>query len=252
MITFNLLGPLEIHVDHRVVEAGEPRRRAILASLLIDADRVVSSATMIGRVWGEQAPAQASKVLASHVSKIRRVLRQAAEDDGGSVRIVNMYGGYRLTVDPENIDLHRARRLAYEARDEGLDVEQRVALLREAFALWRGETFAGIGGDWADRTRDRLTIEHLETVVAWADAELQVDNPAVVLSPLTELADEYPLMEDLTVMMVRALVAMGRPSEALDRCLVHRQRLADKQGTDQCARLRALYEEVLHGQHRAA
>lgn len=251
LVEFRLLGPVEIWTGDRLVNAGEPRRRAVLAALLFDAGTVVPSTTLIDRVWGEEPPARAVKTLGTHVTRIRRVLEEAAGDAEPLV-LASQTGGYRLAVDREQVDLHRFRRLVRDARDPATAGERRVTMLREAMTLWRGEPLTGIPGDWASRTRDHLVQERLGATVAWADAELEVDNAAAVLAPLAELAGEHPMMEPLTAALMRALVAAGRPGEALERCRAHRQRLIDEQGIEQGPQLRALYDAILRGDEQPA
>jgi DNA-binding SARP family transcriptional activator len=41
-MTYAILGPLEVHSDGRPVEVARPRRRAVLAFLLLHANRWVS------------------------------------------------------------------------------------------------------------------------------------------------------------------------------------------------------------------
>lgn len=246
MVQFRILGPLEIWDGARLIDVGEPRRRAVMAALVVDAGLLVASATLIDRVWGNASPEQAHRSLSSHVTRIRRVLEQAA---GGAapVAVVNQAGGYRLVVERDCVDLHRFRHLVERARDSGCRDIERVEHLREAVGLWRGDPLTGVSGDWAARTREVLVQERLAATAAWAEAELRVANPQAVLGPLAVLADEYPLMEPLTAALVRALVAAGRPGEALARCRAHRQRLAHDEGLDQGPELQALYQAILRG-----
>jgi DNA-binding SARP family transcriptional activator/tetratricopeptide (TPR) repeat protein len=243
-VEFRLLGSVEVDADGCLLDVGEPRRRAVLAGLLVDAGAVVTASTLIDRVWGDGSPDQARRTLATHVTRLRRVLEHRPHDDA-PVRVVNQFGGYRLAVDRDRVDLHRFRQLAAAGRTPGWSDEQRVELWRQALAQWRGEPLTGIGGAWAHRMREQLIRERLEATVGWAEAELQVGNPAGVLGPLAELAAEHPEMEPLTVMRARALVAAGRPNEALECCRIHRQRLVEEFGTDQGPALRTLYEAIL-------
>src|SRR5262249_2047488 len=105
-VEYRLLGPVEVCVDGRPVDAGQPRQRAVLAALLVDAGRVVPTGTLIARVWGPTVPEHARATLRTHLSRIRRLLEQAGE----RAALSRVSGGYRLTVEPDRIDLHRFRR----------------------------------------------------------------------------------------------------------------------------------------------
>lgn len=244
MLRFRLLGPIGVVVDGTPVQVGLPRHLTVLAALLIDPGVVVPPSTLIDRVWGDGAPEQARRTLSTYVTRLRRMLESTGPD---APRIVNEHGGYRLTVDRDLVDLHQFRRMVAGARDVRMSDTHRVELLREAVALWPGEPLVGISGAWAERTRARLVQERLEAVAAWAEIEVRIGNPGVVLSPLAELADEYPTLEPLTATLMRALVAAGRPSDALARGLANGRRLAAEFGTDQGPQLRQLYEAILRG-----
>ncbi|MEV8506230.1 BTAD domain-containing putative transcriptional regulator [Actinoplanes sp. NPDC051475] len=243
MQELRLLGPVEVCAHNGFVHAGEPRRLAVLAALTVDAGRVVSTTTLIDRVWGDKPPGQATRTLGTYITRIRRVLEQAFSDS--AVTVINQPGGYRLTVRHDQVDLFRFRDLVVQARAPSCTPERRVDLLRQAVSLHRGDPLTGVDGAWAMRTREHLTGELLTARAEWAEAELAVDNAMAVLAPLSTLADANPLVEPLVVALVRALVAAGRPTEALERCRLHRQRLADGYGTDPSPQLMALYETVL-------
>ncbi|GAA2666436.1 BTAD domain-containing putative transcriptional regulator [Actinoplanes palleronii] len=240
-----LLGPVEVRTHDDSVLTGEPRCLAVLAALAVDAGRVVPVATLIDRVWGEDPPRQAAKTLGTYITRIRRMLEQAFSDP--SVTVVNHSGGYRLTTRSDQVDLFRFRDLVVQARALSCTPQTRVALLRQSVVLHRGNPLTGVNGAWATSTREHLTGELLTARAEWAEAEVAVGNATAVLAPLTTLVDTNPLVESLVVALVRALVVAGRPTEALERCRLHQQRLADGYGTDPSPQLMALYETVLRG-----
>ncbi|AGZ41045.1 SARP family transcriptional regulator [Actinoplanes friuliensis DSM 7358] len=243
------MGPVEVRAPDGSVLAGEPRRLAVLAALAVDAGRVVQATTLIDRVWGDDPPGQAARTLGTYVTRIRRMLEQSGDS---SVTVVSQAGGYRLTAGHDQVDLFRFRDLVVGARAPSITPERRVELLRQSVSLHRGDPLTGVSGAWATRTREQLAGELLTARAEWAEAELAVGNTTVVLAPLTALVDANPLVEPLVVTLVRALVAAGRPTEALERCRLHQQRLADGYGTDPSPQLKALYESVLRGDQRPA
>src|SRR5260370_29027551 len=62
------------------------------------------------------------------------------------VRLARRSGGYVLEVDPQEVDLHRFRRLALAARDRQRPDDERAKLLREALDLWRGGPLTDLPG----------------------------------------------------------------------------------------------------------
>src|SRR5258708_35428295 len=53
---FGILGPLEVSRSGRAVPLGGPRQRAVLALLLLEANRVVSMDRLAGDGWGGRPP----------------------------------------------------------------------------------------------------------------------------------------------------------------------------------------------------
>ncbi|MEV4756895.1 BTAD domain-containing putative transcriptional regulator [Micromonospora sp. NPDC049559] len=243
-VEFRLLGPVEVWADGRVLDAGPPQQRHVVAALAIDAGQPVPLQTLLDRVW-DTAPDGARRALYAHIARIRRMLAEA----GGTepVRLTRRSGGYVLEAPAEWVDVRRFRGLLDAARAPRRDAAGRIAVLREALALWRGEPLAGLGGQWAARSREGLRQQRLDAVVAWAGAEVRAGDPAVVLGPLTDLAGEYPLVEPVAAALIRVLHAAGRTGEAVERYAAVRARLVEELGTDPGPELRAAHREILGG-----
>src|SRR5919106_2185318 len=92
-----ILGPLAVVVDGESVPLGAPKQRALLAALLLHRNQVVSREGLIDAVWGERPPEAAARSLQVYVHGLRRALR--------SDRIETHRTGYRLRVEPEELDL---------------------------------------------------------------------------------------------------------------------------------------------------
>lgn len=240
MVRFHLLGPVELVVAGRAVELGPPQRRLVVAALLVDPGRQVPVDTLIGRVWGEHPPAQPRAALHAHVARIRRVLAAA-----GGAALLRSSGGYLITAVPDQVDVHRCWRCAAEARDPERGDVERVDLLREAVAAWRGQPLAGLPGDWAARTREAWTQQHLDLLVAWSRAELQLGNHEAVVERLPGVIAEHPVAEPVVVALLRAFHAAGRDAEALAGYAALRERLADELGSEPGREARDLHRLVL-------
>jgi DNA-binding SARP family transcriptional activator/tetratricopeptide (TPR) repeat protein len=250
---FHLLGAVEVRTDSVPLPMGSTKQTAVLAALLVHANQPLSTEVLVDRVWGEAAYDGARRTLHTYVARIRRLLAQADAAQAGSqhrrthARVLRSGGGYLLETDLDQVDLHRFRRLVEQAGQSVSADATRALLLREALALWQGEPLAGVPGDWAARTRTSWHRERHDAVIAWTEIELRLGNPGIVIAPLTDLADEHPLVEPLAVALIRALHAASRPAEALDRYATIRRQLADGLGVDPGPALRAAHQAILHG-----
>src|SRR5258708_13011924 len=90
---FRILGPLEVVEDDRPVRLDRRRLRALLAYLLLHANRPVSADQLIDEVWGPEPPKTAAASLQNYISRLRRAI--------GTALIVSQAPGYLLRVDPQ-------------------------------------------------------------------------------------------------------------------------------------------------------
>jgi len=241
---FRLFGEVAVLATGLPLDLGTPRQRAVLAALLVDAGRPVAIDTLIDRVWGDDPPVEARKVLYSHVSRIRQVLRKAGADPQ---EVERRQAGYVLSVDHDRVDLLRFARLVDRGRDPRRPDTERARALDEALVVWRGTPLAAVAGEWAERVRRSWHQRRIDAAVHWARAELRLGDAAAVIARLPDLADEYPLTEPLECALMEALHAAGRDAEAIDRYAAVRRRIADELGTEPGVELRTLHSGLLRG-----
>ncbi|GLY39884.1 SARP family transcriptional regulator [Amycolatopsis sp. NBRC 101858] len=245
---FLLFGEVQLRVAGKPLDVGTPRQQAVLAALVVDAGRPVPMETLIDRVWGDDPPGEARNVVYSHLSRIRQVLAEVTELTGTKTGITRRPAGYVLEIDSDVVDLNRFARLVERGNDAGETDQERAAALREALLCWRGAPLAGVPGDWADGVRAAWHRRRLDAAVHWGELELRLGRADAVLAAMSDLAAEYPLVEPLEVLLMRALHSAGRDAEAVERYAVVRHRLADALGTDPGPELRALHEAILRGE----
>jgi predicted ATPase/DNA-binding SARP family transcriptional activator len=234
-VWFGILGPVQArHADGGEVTLGGPKVRTLLALLLADAGRVVPAERLIDGLYGQSPPEGAANALQSQVSRLRRSL-------GGLVELHP--AGYRLAVDPSDVDAVRFTELAREGRQalaQG-NPNQASRLLGEALQLWRGP--AEVDGERLDELRLAATEDHIE-------AQLALGSPD--LPRLRELVAGNPLRERLRGQLMRALAASGRQAEALTAFEDARRMLADELGADPSAELAETHVAILNGQQPVA
>ena len=99
---FRVLGPVEAWTDERRLVLGGPRQVALLAFLLLNANRAVSADAVIDAVWGAERQG-AAKRLQMGVLRLRRALAPLDGQDAPRLRTVS--GGYLLSVGPDELDV---------------------------------------------------------------------------------------------------------------------------------------------------
>lgn len=239
-----MLGPVGVRVATQLVDLGPPQQRCVFAVLAMTPQQTVPVELMVDRVWGEQVPRNVRTVLYTYVSRLRGLLA----DGGGRELLRRRDGGYALEIDPDQVDLHRARHLASQGRaaaeQPGGD-ERAAELLAEAAALWTGTPLTGINGEWAERVRVGLDHERLTLLTERFEAALRVGQAEAVIGPLSQAVAANPLAESLAGLLMLALHRTGRHADALAHYSQLRRRLVDEVGDEPGPALQRLHEQIL-------
>lgn len=237
-----MLGSFEVRTDDGTfADVPGARLRGLLVALALQPGRVVPKATLVNWIWGEHPPADVANALHRLVSRLRKALPEGL--------VEGHTDGYRLRVEPDAVDAVRFERLVGQARD-GQD-SQRVRLLREALALWRGAAMQDVGlQDSAafDAAVTRLERLRLTVMEDRFDAEISLGHGAELVPELSDLVAVHPVRERLVAALMRALVATGRDTEALLVYQRTREALADALGVDPSPELAALHVALLRGE----
>ncbi|QQQ79877.1 winged helix-turn-helix domain-containing protein [Saccharothrix sp. 6-C] len=238
-----VLGPLEVTADGTAVEVGGARVRALLVRLAVAAGRVVTTEELADALWPEDRPADEVAAVRSLVSRLRRALPADV--------LRSAHGGYRLDLPADAVDALRFDRLARETRAALTAGDPGAArrLAAEATALWRGPALAdAAGAPFAVGYVAGLDETRLAVVEDGAAADLACGRAEHLVAELTDLAARHPLRERLQALLLRALVATGRPAEALVAYEEVRRRIADELGADPGPELRETHQEILRAE----
>lgn len=237
---FGILGATEARrADGSVVPVRGPRLRALLARLLVEPGRAVSVERLIDDLYGHPAPAGVANALQSQVSRLRRALPDCP--------VELRPDGYRLDVDPDQVDVHRFEHLAREGARALASGDHHTAAdrLGEALSLWRGPALADVVAPFAPGQTVRLEEARLAVTEDLAESRLVLGQAAALVPRLRELVAAHPLRERLRALLIRALYAEGAHAEALAVFEEGRRRLADQLGVDPSPELAAAYLAVL-------
>src|SRR5215472_12744420 len=240
---FRILGPLEVVEDGNPVALGTMKERLVLGVLLLHANQFVSRERLIDDLWGEAPPPTAQQAVYVYVSKLRKGLRRVGADP-----VSTASGGYRLHVEPDELDADRMQLLVASAREclaEG-ELETAAGRFDEALSLWRGPTLAGL--ELESRGRDevaRLDELRLALLMDRIDCDLALGRHEQALGELSVLVPEHPLRERLRAQQMLALYRADRQADALNAYAEARQTLVDDLGIEPSEALQRLQQAIL-------
>jgi len=236
---YRILGPLEVALDGASFAAKGRKPRALLALLLLHRNETVPAERLIDDLWGEKPPATAANTLQVYVSQLRKL---------GEDRIVRDGLGYRLHVEPNELDAERFERLAAEgaAALEQQSYGEAAELLREALALWRGPALVDVGYEqFAQPEITRLEELRLAATENRIEAEIGIGRHEQAIGELEALVGEHPTRERLRGLLMLALYRAGRQAEALETYREAREVLLDELGLEPGPELRELEQAIL-------
>ena len=241
---FHVLGPLEVIHSGRTLAVGGARTRAVLAMLLLDANRVVAADRLIDELWPEHGQERGAANLQVRLSELRRALRSVGEAD----RLVTRPPGYILRASADELDVLRFEELVGAGRDAiaGGDTARGVGLLAESLGLWRGPALADVGdGRFASAERARLEEERLGALESRIEAELACGRHEQTIAELEALTAAHPLRERFWRGRLLALYRCGRQADALRAYHELRATLAEELAIEPGPELRELNDRIL-------
>ena len=242
---FRILGPFEVLEDGRALQFAPGKEQALLAVLVLHRNERVSIDRLTDLLWDESPPESAPKMIRIYVSRLRRALAAAG---GAEQRLVTQAAGYRLRVEPDELDLDRFERLLGEGRAAlaGGDPALAVARLHDAGSLWRGPPLAGFSeARFLEQESARLDELRLSAREERIEAQLALGEGPELLDELETLVREHPLRERPAAQLMLALYRAGRQAEALAVYKETRDRLVDELGIDPGRRLKELEQAIL-------
>lgn len=230
-----VLGPLSVNGSI----PGSPQQRRLLAALAVHRRAPVSVDLLGEVVWQGAPPASAINSLQSKVSRLRTSI--------GNERVRRVPAGYLLDLDVGECDADRFEDLLTSA--EGLSPADKLQVLDEALALWRGGAFAEFADEeFARPAAVRLEQRRLAAHEWRLDCLLTLGRVDDVLASTEELVEVDPYRESVWAARIRAFALAGRTVEAV-RCYQDvRRRFIDETGIEPSARLADLERAVLAGE----
>jgi DNA-binding SARP family transcriptional activator/pimeloyl-ACP methyl ester carboxylesterase len=237
---FRILGPLEVRDGDREVRLRGGKERALLALLLVNANRTLALDRIVDALWGEDVPETAQKMVQVYVSHLRKLL------PADTLR--TRPPGYALAVEEGQLDLHRFETAVAEARAalEAGRAEPAAESFREALSLWRGLALAEFASEpFAQIEGARLEDLRMYALEGRLEAELALGRHRAAVGELETLIAQHPLRERLRSQHMLALYRSGRHAEALASYQTFRRTLSEDLGIEPSASLRELERQML-------
>ncbi|MEY9854853.1 DNA-binding SARP family transcriptional activator [Catenulispora sp. GAS73] len=240
---FGLLGPLEVHIDSRLVPVSGAGPQAVLALLLASANQVVGTEILVDRLWGDAPPRAAVASLHNHVMRLRKQLGPRA-----GARVRTLSPGYVIDVAADELDMSVFEQACRDGH-QALAEEDWTSARREfshAIGLWRGEPGAGLPDGFVPAAAvQRLRELRWSALDGRITADLRLGRYRQALPDLRILTVENPFAEDFHAKLMLTLHQAGRQGEALAAYQNLRRGLIDELGVEPSARLSALNERIL-------
>ena len=245
MVRYAILGSIELCDGERRLPVGGRRPVALLALLLVNGNRALSTDRMIETLWGGHDPG-AVKRLQAAILRLRRTL-----DPGGGAGesvLQTVAGGYMLAVAPGELDaevFQTSMQDGCRALEAG-DARRARDVLGEALSLWRGPALAEVAyEEFAHPEIRRLEELRLAALEAWMEAGLRLGMHGELIGDLEGLVTAHAGRERLAGQLMLALYRCGRQRDALDVYTRTRTHLARELGLEPGPALQALQADIL-------
>ncbi|MEW6281686.1 MAG: response regulator [Candidatus Eremiobacterota bacterium] len=219
LLRIHSFGAFEVFVgDARVDERDFKGKkiRYLLACLASRRGRPVHDDALIEAFYPEDAHKAKMANLYAAASYLRSALRKPGQPEVNY--ILRTENGFQLNPscprwhDMEEFEAEEARARAHKAQGQA---DALVACQLRMVRLYRGPYLEGCMMDWATHLRLRLERVMLETLAGVTTATLTQGQPEIAREVALRLLEMDPLHQEAHRVVVEALVAMGRPEEAL-------------------------------------
>ncbi len=239
---FGILGELQVIRAGAPCGLGSRRQRCLLARLLVCAGQPITTERLIEELWPDADLDAARHTLHVYVSRLRNVLGDERE------RLTSDTAGYRLRIEPGELDAWRFESMATEGRRALADGDATTAAehLQGALALWRGPALVEFADEpFASTEAARLDQLQLAALEDRFNAELALGLHGQLIEELRTLTLEQPYRETFWEQLMLALYRAGRQADALRAYGEVRTRLADDLGIEPGPALKDMEQRVL-------
>lgn len=248
-VRFRILGPVQIvGCSASPIQPRSPTRRALLTCFLLNADRYVSVKQLRELLW-EDPPPSAAANLRSHLTGLRADLDRAEAGLHRRLETSDVRGGgYRVRVDPGELDLHAFIGAAKRGRAALLDrrFDAAIEVLEPAMRVWNGPFGNGLPQtQWFAAHCAGVNSVRLNACQDLYASYVLANRHELTYGIERAIADE-PCRERLWEILVAAHFLDGDTASALDAVVRCRRVFAEHLGLDSPPGLLAMQRAILN------
>ncbi len=261
-LTISLLGPLQVSLDGQAVGGfAYNKARALLAYLVVEADRTHQRDTLVGLLWPEMTDAAARTNLRQVLTSLRDTI--GSGDPAAPFLITTRDTLQFNPASDYTLDVTRFVALLDAcARHQHRHVSRCpacAARLEEAVALYRGDFLAELSSvdsapfeEWLVLKREALHQRAVEALANLARYHERWGDAARARQLLTRQIELEPWDETAHAHLMRLLAQAGQRSAALAQYETCRRILVEQFGVKPSASTKQLYEQIRDGLEPAA
>jgi DNA-binding SARP family transcriptional activator len=211
-------------------------------------NHIVDIETIATELWDGARPRTAVTTIRTHVYHLRRMLESESGMAGAGDGLHTEPFGYRLCLDPEQLDATVFTRLvdAGRAQLRGGQPEEAARTLQSALDLWQQPALANVSpGRVLSLHLVELSELRIRAHELRIEADLALGRHRELVAELRGLVAANPLNEWLQAQLIESLRRSGRRNEALAAFRQLRNVLDEELGVEPSAELQQLHRDIL-------
>jgi len=256
-LRLQLLGPFQATLDERPITGFESNKvRALLAYLVVEADRPHSRDELIGLLWPDQPDATARANLRQALANLRNAIGDRTSEApfiSTTTDSVQFNRTDRCWIDVVQFTAliatcktHVHRRLE-TCRSCAQRLQQAVELYRGDFLAQFVQSGSEAFEEWALIQRERLHRDVLDALYALAEHHDRRGEYDQIRRYAARQIELDPWREEAHRQLMRALALSGQRSAALTQYETCRRALAEELGVEPATETHSLFEQIKAG-----
>lgn len=226
-LAVKFFGTCQVFTGDEWIRVPSGRSTGLLASLAAACPAPVSSERLTRLVWPSSTNVSANAVYTG-VSRLRSYLADVGLPD----LVVTEGTGYRLDLEPNEIDLVRFESDAREALAVTEPLGRRIELLQASLDQWGGTPFPNAKNQLLTRWAQRLVETRSRLVEAVALSQFFAGHYGLASEAARDLLNDEPWRESTWTVLIASLYRAGRTNDALQTFATARSRLNDELGLE--------------------